>query len=69
MLARDPQSEVSEALAPPLAPLIERIVGYIWFLVTERRGAMAREGREDEVDKLVAEARALQKSLRGDAAD
>ena len=51
------------------APLIERMFRCTWFLATEKRGEMLREGRGDEVDKLVAEAHAFQKSLRGDAAD
>ena len=47
-----------------LAPLIERMFRYTWFLATERRDAMVREGREDEIDALVCEARALQDTLR-----
>ena len=67
-LARNPESGVSGAVAPSLAPLIERMFRYTWFLATEKRDAMVREGREDELDALVAEARALHGSLRrGDA--
>ncbi|MCY4498163.1 MAG: hypothetical protein OXC14_12845, partial [Rhodospirillaceae bacterium] len=63
-LARDPESSVSDALAPSLAPLIERMFRYTWFLATEKRDAMVREGREEEVEALVAEARALHDKLR-----
>ena len=66
-LARNPDSGVSDGLAPSLAPLIERMFRYSWFLATEKRDAMVREGREDEVDALVAEGRALQDKLRRDA--
>ena len=52
-----------------MAPLIERMFRYTWFLATERRDAMLREGRQKELDALVAEARAFQESLRGDAPD
>ena len=52
-----------------MAPPIERMFRYTWFLAAERQDAMVREGREDELDKLVAEARAFQDSLRRDAAD
>ena len=52
-----------------MAPLIERMFRYTWFLATEKRDAMVREGREKELDALVAEARAFQESLRGDALD
>lgn len=68
-LARDPQSVASGAVAGRLASLIERVFRYTWFLATERRDAMVREGRQGEVDALVAEARAFHESLRRDAAD
>lgn len=59
-LARDPESI---AVGPSLAPLVERIFRYTWFLATERRDAMLRQGRQDEIDALVAEARALHDRL------
>ena len=68
-LARNPESGVSGAVAPALTPLIERIFRYTWFLATEKRDAMVREGREKEVDALVGEARALHDKLRRGAAD
>ena len=52
-----------------MTPLIERMFRYTWFLATERRDAMVREGRGNEVDALVAEARALHDSLRRGGAD
>ena len=67
-LARNPESGVSDGLAPSLGPLIERMFRYTWFLATEKRDAMVREGREEEVDALVAEARALHDKLRRSAA-
>ena len=63
-LARNPESAVSAAVAPSLTPLIERMFRYTWFLATEKRDTMVREGREDEVDALVAEGRALHDKLR-----
>ena len=63
-LARNADSGVSGAVAPSLAPLIERMFRYTWFLATEKRDGMVREGREAEVDALVAEARALHDKLR-----
>ena len=63
-LARNPENAVSAAVAPSLTPLIERMFRYIWFLATEKRDAMVREGREDEVDALVVEGRALHDKLR-----
>ena len=68
-LARAPEGVGPGPVAGSMAPLIERMFRYTWFLATEKRGEMLREGREDEVDKLIAEARAFQKSLRGDAAN
>ena len=67
--ARNPESAGSGPVPPSTAPLIERMFRYTWFLATERRDAMVREGREKELDTLVAEARAFQESLRGDAPD
>ncbi len=63
-LARAPASVEMGAVAGSMAPLVERMFRYVWFLATEKRDAMVREGREDEVDRLIAEARAFQQSLR-----
>ena len=68
-LARATESVEAGAVAGSMAPLIERMFRYTWFLATEKRDAMVREGREDEVDKLIAEARAFQESLRRDVPD
>ncbi len=68
-LARNPANGVSGAVTPSLMPLIERMFRYTWFLATEKRDAMVREGREGEVDALVAEARALYDELRREGAD
>ena len=67
-LARTPESVEAGAVAGSMTPLIERMFRYTWFLATEKRDAMAREGRQDELDALVAEARSFQESLRGDPA-
>ena len=67
--ARTTESVEAGAVAGSMAPLIERMFRYTWFLATEKRDAMVREGREDELDKLIAEARAFQESLRRDASD
>ncbi len=68
-LARAPKGAEPVPVADALTPLIERMFRYTWFLATERRDAMVREGRGDELDRLVAEARAFQDRLRRDAAD
>ena len=68
-LARDPKSADRAPVSASMAPLIERMFRYTWFLATEKRDAMAREGREEELDRLVAEARSLQESLDGKATD
>ena len=67
-LARAPESVEPSPVSGSMAPLIERMFRYAWFLATEKRDAMIREGREDEVDALVAEARALHDKLRRGAA-
>ena len=68
-LARDLAGAGAAPVALSMAPLIERMFRYTWFLATERRDAMVREGRGDELDRLVAEARAFQESLGGRGAD
>ena len=68
-LGRNPGSAAPGALAPSLAPLIERMFRYTWFLATEKRDAMGREGREEEVDALVAETRALYDRFRRGTSD
>ena len=68
-LARAPESVEAGAVAGSMAPLIERMFRYAWFLATEKRGEMLREGREDELKTLIAEARAFQESLTSNAPD
>ena len=69
ILARAPEGADALSAALSMAPLIERMFRYSWFLATEKRDAMVREGRADEVDALVAEAKALHESLRSAADD
>ena len=68
-LAREPESADASPMPPSLAPLIERMFRYTWFLATEKRDAMMREGRAEELDALVEEARAFHDSLRPGAGD
>ena len=64
-----PESGEAGPAAPSLAPLIERMFRYTWFLATEKRDAMMREGRAEELDALVAEARAFHDTLRQERRD
>ncbi len=68
-LVRAPDGGDPASVPPSWAPLIERMFRYAWFLATEKRDEMLREGRGEEVDRLVAEARAFQESLRRGAPD
>ena len=68
-LARAPEGADAPLVAPSMAPLVERMFRYTWFLATEKRDAMVREGREDEVDALVVEAKAFHETLRSGAGD
>ena len=47
-----------------LVPLIERTFRYTWFLATRERDEMIHEGRHEEIDSLVKEARELQDRLQ-----
>ena len=53
------------AAADRLAPLIERTFRYGYMIATKMRDDMLDEGREAELDALVAEARGLQDDLIG----
>lgn len=44
----------------PLAPLIEMTFRATWIMATKMRGEMLDAGRKEELDELVAAARALQ---------
>ena len=68
-LVRAADGSGSLAVPASLAPLIERMFRYTWFLATERRDAMLHEGRGEELDRLISEARAFQESLGRDPAD
>ncbi len=68
-LVRAPESTDRATVPASMVPLMERMFRYTWFLATEKRDAMQREGREAELEKLVGEARALQESLVRDASD
>ena len=46
-----------------LEPLIERTFRYCYMVATKMRDEMIRERREEEPEKLIAGARALQESL------
>ena len=61
--ARNPDGANFTAVPPSLAPLIERMFRYTWMLATLRRDELIREGRGEEIEKLVQEARVLQESL------
>ena len=68
-LARGPASADPAAAPDSMAPLVERMFRYTRFVATEKRDAMLREGRREELDRTAAEARSRQESLRRDAAD
>ena len=68
-LVRASESTDRATVPASMVPLMERMFRYTWFLATEKRDAMQREGREAELEKLVGEARALQESLVRDASD
>ncbi len=52
----------------PMAPLIERTFRYVHVLATAMRARMLEEGRAEELEELVREARELQRELQKRAA-
>lgn len=62
-LVRDDSGAATSAVPASLAPLIERNFRYAWILATVKRNEMIAEGRGEEMEDLVREARDLQNSL------
>ena len=52
-----------------LAPLIERTFRYAWMMATKMRDEMRAAGRDEELETLIGEARALQDELLDGAVD
>ena len=50
-------------VSPSLEPLIERTFRYCYMVATKMRDEMIRDGREEELEKLIAAARAVQETL------
>ena len=53
-----------DAIPASLGPLIERTFRYAWILATHKRDELIREGRGEELEKLVKAAQELQESLQ-----
>ena len=53
-----------DATLASLAPLIERTFRYTWMLATHKRDELIREGRGEELEKMVKAAQELQDSLQ-----
>ena len=64
-IARGRAGSDSSAVAADLAPLIERTFRYVYMLATHKRDELIRDGRGDEMEKLVKAARELQDQLQG----
>ncbi len=63
-----PNSDLPATPVGDLAPLIERTFRYSYILATKMRDDMILQGREEEMEKLIADARKVQASLRNDEA-
>ena len=59
-IARNP---AAVALPADLVSLIERTFRYTYMIAMKMRGDMTREGRGQEMEKLIEDARQLQESL------
>ena len=62
-IARGRAAARSAAVPPDLAPLIERTFRYTYMLATKMRDVMIADGKAEQLDTLVREARKLQDSL------
>ena len=63
-IARGRKSADGAAIPASLAPLIERTFRYTYMLATLRRDDMLRDGRGEEMEKLIETARQLQGRLQ-----
>ena len=63
-LVRNPTAVDSVPISADLVPLIERTFRYTYMLATKMRDDMADQGKAEELERLVSEARALQADLR-----
>ena len=66
---RERMLAVARAPSADLAPLIERTFRYTYMIATKMRDDMDREGRAEEMEKLIDDARKLQDSLRDGAGE
>ena len=62
-IARRGDSPNAAVIPDDLAPLIERTFRYTYMLATLKRDELIRDGRADEIEKLVNTARELQDQL------
>ena len=63
-LIRHDPGAASAVIPASLAPLVERTFRYAWILATIKRDEMIAEGRTEEIDRMVKEARELQNTLQ-----
>ena len=63
-IARGESGANTAAVLAALTPLIERTFRYTYMLATHKRDDLTRDGRGDEMEKLVKAARDLQDSLQ-----
>lgn len=61
-------SEVSDSFQPEIAAQIERIYRSVYLFSTLQRDEMVREGRQEELERIVRDARKSQESIRNKAA-
>ena len=62
-LVRGSESAGAPVVSPSLEPPIERTFRFCYIVATKMRDEMIREGREEELEKLIAQARAVQETL------
>ena len=64
-IARGRAAAETPTFPADLVPLIERTFRYAYMLATHKRDDLVRDGRGDEMEKLVKAARELQDQLQG----
>ena len=63
--ARDGNGFDAQTATADIAPLVERTFRYAYFLATLKRDELVNDGRSQELNRLVAQARELQDHIQG----
>ncbi len=68
-LVRNPEDPASISLPADLVPLIERTFRYTYMIATKMHGDMVDDGKIEQLEHLIVEARKLQDTLKNSSSE